>query len=146
MLRRIGLCALLIASHACGGDDQETLPSVNCPDSMPAEDDACDETYATCTYMDCATFGVATATCRTDALWDVTETACTDFECVGETCGAGQICVVSASGYPQGSCVDNRCGAGPIGCGCPGCPNSANGCTSQGIGIECNTCNAEICP
>ncbi len=95
--------SLLALTAACGDDVEETAQQANCPGGVPVEDDGCAKTFATCTYMDCATFGVATATCRTDALWDVSERACAEFECVNETCGPGQICVVSGSGFPQGA-------------------------------------------
>ena len=95
--------------------------------------------------MDCADVGVSTATCRTDGRWDLATTACGEVYCEQETCAPGFICVVSVAGFPQGECVENTCGEGPIGCECPGCPDGANGCSQNGLAIQCNTCQAEVC-
>jgi hypothetical protein len=144
---RIWLALPFTLALACGADgsNDDAPAPVDCPDLVPAHDDPCDEPNATCTYMDCADVGVSTATCRTDNRWDVTTAACGEVYCHNETCAPGFVCVVSIAGFPQGACVENPCGDGPIGCDCPGCPDGANGCTSNGLTLECNTCQAEIC-
>jgi hypothetical protein len=95
--------------------------------------------------MDCAAAGVGTATCRSDNRWDLTSAACGEVSCENETCAPGFICIRSVAGFPQGACVENTCGDGPIVCDCPGCPDDANACTSLGLTVECNTCQAEMC-
>jgi hypothetical protein len=140
----IWLALPFVLALACGGDDQQ--PDFDCPDMVPAHDAPCDEPNATCTYMDCTDVGVSTATCRTDKLWDIATAACGEVSCENETCAPGFICVVSIAGFPQGACVENPCGDGPIGCECPGCSNGDNGCSSYGLTLECNTCQASICP
>jgi hypothetical protein len=148
--RRLWLTTLVALALACtdpaadGGGNDGPDP-VMCPDTVPAHDDPCDETNATCTYMDCTDVGVSTATCRTDGRWDLAVAECGEVFCENETCAPGFVCVVSVAGFPQGACVENTCGEGPIGCECPGCPDAANGCTSWGLTLECNTCQAEMC-
>jgi hypothetical protein len=140
----VALALACTDSSADGGGNDGPDP-VMCPDTVPVHDDPCDQTNATCTYMDCADVGVSTATCRTDGRWDLAVAECGEVFCENETCAPGFVCVVSVAGFPQGACVENTCGDGPIGCECPGCPDGANGCTSWGLTLECNTCQAEIC-
>jgi len=147
LLAPLALLLVLSCGEERDGDDGNGAAQLpNCPAVAAVADESCEDIYATCTYMDCEGAGVTTATCRTDKLWDVTERPCNETHCAGDVCAPGEICVVLGSGYPRPSCVENTCGTGPIGCECPGCPAEATGCTSYGLGVECNMCNAEICP
>lgn len=154
MRRMLGLLLVLTGASACnndaagnddaGGNETDDGFGASCPDALPQVDDACEQVYATCTYMRCDDYGVATATCRDDGRWDVETRACEQLECVQETCPPGFICRRTAAGAVIGSCVENTCGERPIGCECPGC--AGNDCTANGLILECNACHADICP
>jgi hypothetical protein len=139
-------CAWACGKHSDDAEGSETDDGFGntCPDVVPLQDEACAEMYAMCTYMRCDDFGIATATCRDDLLWDVATRACEEVYCQQETCAPGFICVMTVAGFPSGSCVENTCGEGPIGCECPGCGDLP--CSANGLTIECNACMAEICP
>lgn len=142
-MKRMFSVLVFVTLLACKGNDGDDSSDYVCP-AMPAHDDACDQVFATCTYMNCDDFGVATATCRDDRRWDLELRACEEIFCEQETCAPGFICVRTVAGAPSGSCVENTCGDGPIGCECPGCGDLP--CTSQGLSIECNACMSDICP
>ncbi|HLT40175.1 MAG TPA: hypothetical protein VK034_28035 [Enhygromyxa sp.] len=152
MGRSIALSLALVCLAGCGrdsgdeadGNETDDGLGFSCPDVAPVPDDACEQANATCTYMSCDDFGVATATCRDDLRWDLDTRACGEVFCHQETCAPGFICVTTTAGFPSGSCVENSCGQGPIGCECPGCGDLP--CTANGLTIECNACMSDICP
>jgi hypothetical protein len=151
MMRRMLVWVVALACVVgCGensddeGNETDDGFGHSCPDALPLVDDACDQVYLTCTYMNCGDVGVATATCRDDRRWDVETRACEEVVCEQETCAAGFVCVKTVAGFPNGSCVENTCGEGPIGCECPGCGELP--CTANGLTIECNACSSDVCP
>lgn len=138
----------IVTALACtddSTDSQDTQSQFACPEGAPEADAPCERANATCTYMSCDEFGVATATCRDDLRWDIATSECGEIFCEQETCAPGFICVRTVAGFPSGTCVENTCEGGPIGCECPGCPEGQS-CSSQGTTIECNACNADVCP
>ncbi|MCB9592392.1 MAG: hypothetical protein H6719_06650 [Sandaracinaceae bacterium] len=86
--------------------------SPGCPDSVPAEGEAC-EGSGTCHYMVCDTVGVAHASCRSGA-WSLTTRPCTEVFCRESTCAIGEYCVHTLGGSVRSIC--HPAPTGPLSC------------------------------
>ncbi|MBO6938320.1 MAG: hypothetical protein JJ863_25345 [Deltaproteobacteria bacterium] len=128
-------------------------PSVECPESPPADGERCvDVGYtfegARCDYLRCADEGFVSARCDAyEETWSVTSTECGDLECGGTTCAAPELCVERVGGALLTECEPSPCGDGPLytNCMCSLCPEGS-GCSVSGRTVTCNTCTDAPCP
>ncbi len=124
-----------------------------CPEEPPGPDPiVCgpDETgmgtgyQYTCTWQDCASYGVALGTCNRDGSMTTTMSTCQAFTCgLDLECDAGQVCIdATRTGWVGGVhlCIDNPCPVGAIDLKCAResiCPTAAGVNRSTGIHVSC---------
>jgi hypothetical protein len=102
-----------------------------CPQSAPADGDACRGNGAMCVYQNCAGAGRTEATCSASGTWKVATMACDAVKCVGAgttggslVCETGQVCVLTTGGGGAYSvtpaCLPNKCSPAALSLDCMG--------------------------